>query len=73
LKEMNGKYIGNRPIKLRKSTWKNRIDFEALEKGKLNPEKENSRTKYLIQIRSSQISHLKKSIGAQVSKEGAFW
>ncbi|KAG2659928.1 RNA-binding protein 42-like isoform X2 [Panicum virgatum] len=34
LKEMNGKYVGNRPIKLRKSTWKNRIDFEALEKGK---------------------------------------
>ncbi|RLM79636.1 hypothetical protein C2845_PM12G11400 [Panicum miliaceum] len=34
LKEMNGKYVGNRPIKLRKSTWKNRINFEALEKGK---------------------------------------
>ncbi|RKO89196.1 hypothetical protein BDK51DRAFT_2938, partial [Blyttiomyces helicus] len=24
LKEMNGKYVGNRPIKLRKSTWKDR-------------------------------------------------
>ncbi|KAJ3680177.1 hypothetical protein LUZ60_016455 [Juncus effusus] len=34
LKEINGKYVGNRPIKLRKSTWKNRIDFEALEKQK---------------------------------------
>ena len=31
-----GKYVGNRPIKLRKSTWKNRIDFEALEKGKVS-------------------------------------
>ncbi|CAD6250240.1 unnamed protein product [Miscanthus lutarioriparius] len=39
LKEMNGKYVGNRPIKLRKSTWKNRIDFEALEKGKTEPQK----------------------------------
>lgn len=25
-KEWNGKYIGNRPIKLRKSTWKDRVD-----------------------------------------------
>merc|ERR1711935_624713 len=24
MREMNGKYIGNRPIKLRKSTWKDR-------------------------------------------------
>ncbi len=24
VKEMNGKYVGNRPIKLRKSTWKDR-------------------------------------------------
>jgi RNA recognition motif-containing protein len=24
MKEMNGKYIGNRPVKLRKSTWKDR-------------------------------------------------
>ncbi|EDV28434.1 uncharacterized protein TRIADDRAFT_7323, partial [Trichoplax adhaerens] len=24
MKEMNGKYVGNRPIKLRKSTWKDR-------------------------------------------------
>uniref|UniRef100_A0A453P419 RRM domain-containing protein n=1 Tax=Aegilops tauschii subsp. strangulata TaxID=200361 RepID=A0A453P419_AEGTS len=35
LKEMNGKYVGNRPIKLRKSTWKNRIDYEALLKPKV--------------------------------------
>ncbi|CAK7341131.1 unnamed protein product [Dovyalis caffra] len=30
LKEMNGKYVGNRPIKLRKSNWKERTDYEAL-------------------------------------------
>ncbi|KAM0941880.1 putative RNA recognition motif domain, nucleotide-binding alpha-beta plait domain superfamily [Dioscorea sansibarensis] len=34
LKEMNGKYVGNRPIKLRKSNWKDRTDFEALERQK---------------------------------------
>ncbi|KAJ4812160.1 RNA-binding protein 42 [Rhynchospora pubera] len=39
LKEMNGKYVGNRPIKLRKSTWKNRIDYDALEKAKSQPQK----------------------------------
>uniref|UniRef100_A0A0D3F7S0 RRM domain-containing protein n=1 Tax=Oryza barthii TaxID=65489 RepID=A0A0D3F7S0_9ORYZ len=39
LKEMNGKYVGNRPIKLRKSTWKNRIDYEALQKPKTQPQK----------------------------------
>ncbi|GMI84493.1 hypothetical protein HRI_002118600 [Hibiscus trionum] len=33
-KEMNGKYVGNRPIKLRKSNWKERIDYEALERQK---------------------------------------
>ncbi|KAK1618217.1 hypothetical protein QYE76_023734 [Lolium multiflorum] len=39
LKEMNGKYVGNRPIKLQKSTWKNRIDYEALQKPKAGPQK----------------------------------
>ncbi|XP_062004702.1 uncharacterized protein LOC133721943 isoform X1 [Rosa rugosa] len=34
LKEMNGKYVGNRPIKLRKSNWRERIDYDALEKQK---------------------------------------
>ncbi|CAI9091487.1 OLC1v1026536C1 [Oldenlandia corymbosa var. corymbosa] len=34
LKEMNGKYVGNRPIKLRKSNWKERTDVEALGKQK---------------------------------------
>ncbi|KAI4301973.1 hypothetical protein L6164_035202 [Bauhinia variegata] len=39
LKEMNGKYVGNRPIKLRKSKWKERTDFEALEKQKAQAQK----------------------------------
>ncbi|CAL5343023.1 unnamed protein product [Camellia sinensis] len=34
LKEMNGKYVGNRPIKLRKSNWRERTDHEALERQK---------------------------------------
>ncbi|XP_019059715.1 PREDICTED: RNA-binding protein 42 [Tarenaya hassleriana] len=34
LKEMNGKYVGNRPIKLRKSNWRERIDYNALERQK---------------------------------------
>ncbi|KAL6136234.1 hypothetical protein ACLB2K_061535 [Fragaria x ananassa] len=29
-----GKYVGNRPIKLRKSNWRERIDYDALEKQK---------------------------------------
>ncbi|MQM05092.1 hypothetical protein Taro_037897 [Colocasia esculenta] len=39
LKEMNGKYVGNRPIKLRKSTWKERTDAEALERQKNHSQK----------------------------------
>ncbi|PQP94721.1 RNA-binding protein 42 [Prunus yedoensis var. nudiflora] len=34
LKEMNGKYVGNRPIKLRKSNWRERIDYDALDRQK---------------------------------------
>ena len=30
-----GKYVGNRPIKLRKSNWKERIDQQALERHKV--------------------------------------
>lgn len=30
LREMNGKYIGNRPCKLRKSNWAERTNDEAL-------------------------------------------
>jgi len=36
IKEMNGKYVGNRPIKLRKSNWKERTDVEALERQKVS-------------------------------------
>jgi RNA recognition motif-containing protein len=32
LKEMNGKYVGNRPCKLRKSTWDERTNTQALNK-----------------------------------------
>ncbi|KAJ8639241.1 hypothetical protein MRB53_015935 [Persea americana] len=39
LKEMNGKYVGNRPIKLRKSTWRERTDVEALERQKNHTQK----------------------------------
>uniref|UniRef100_A0A0A9DSR3 Uncharacterized protein n=1 Tax=Arundo donax TaxID=35708 RepID=A0A0A9DSR3_ARUDO len=31
---LSGKYVGNRPIKLRKSNWKERTDVEALERQK---------------------------------------
>jgi len=34
LKEMNGKYIGNRPCKLRKSRWKDRLDDDKMAKQK---------------------------------------
>ncbi|XP_016452422.1 uncharacterized protein LOC107776982 [Nicotiana tabacum] len=34
LKGMNGKYVGNRPIKLSKSKWQERTDTEALESRK---------------------------------------
>ncbi|XP_028551634.1 RNA-binding protein 42 isoform X1 [Dendrobium catenatum] len=39
LKEMNGKYVGNRPIKLRKSNWKERTDVDAQERQKNYPQK----------------------------------
>jgi hypothetical protein len=31
-----GKYVGNRPIKLHRCTWKNDIDLEDLEKGNVS-------------------------------------
>ncbi|XP_065854351.1 uncharacterized protein [Euphorbia lathyris] len=39
LKEMNGKYVGNRPIKLRKSNWRERTDYDALERQKNHNQK----------------------------------
>ncbi|KAL7099069.1 hypothetical protein ACP275_09G059000 [Erythranthe tilingii] len=39
LKEMNGKYVGNRPIQLKKSDWKARTDTEAVETQKQHSQK----------------------------------
>ncbi|KAL9156144.1 hypothetical protein ABFS82_09G054000 [Erythranthe guttata] len=39
LKEMNGKYVGNRPIQLKKSDWKARTDTEAVETQKYSQKK----------------------------------
>ncbi|MCO5578692.1 hypothetical protein L7F22_032536 [Adiantum nelumboides] len=47
LKEMNAKYVGNRPIKLRKSTWKERTDMEALSKHKHNKRLKTSKKNIL--------------------------
>lgn len=41
LKEMSGKYVGNRPIKLCKSKWKERTDADALEKQKKQSKKKS--------------------------------
>lgn len=48
IKEMNGKYVGNRPIKLRKSNWKERTDAEALERHKNHPQKKQKLQKKSI-------------------------
>uniref|UniRef100_A0A0D6R5H4 RRM domain-containing protein n=1 Tax=Araucaria cunninghamii TaxID=56994 RepID=A0A0D6R5H4_ARACU len=48
LKEMNGKYVGNRPIKLRKSNWKERTDFEAWEKHKMHGHKKGRLSKKTV-------------------------
>lgn len=42
IKEMQGKYIGNRPCKLRKSTWKERADPDPRRKYKEKPQKGHS-------------------------------
>ncbi|KAL4554727.1 hypothetical protein LXL04_037330 [Taraxacum kok-saghyz] len=56
LKEMNGKYVGNRPIKLRKSNSKERTDVEALARQKIK-EKEAKREIYLqSKCRSGHLS-----------------
>ena len=38
LREMQGKYIGNRPVKLRKSNWQERTSTELLAKVKRKAE-----------------------------------
>ena len=43
MKEMDGVYVGNRPIKLRKSTWKDRVDWDKARKmEKISKEKAKS-------------------------------
>ncbi|XP_048424215.1 RNA-binding protein 42-like [Pyrus x bretschneideri] len=48
LKEMNGKYVGNQPIKLRKSNWRERIDYDALERQKSHTHKKPKPSKKSI-------------------------
>ncbi|KAG9131995.1 hypothetical protein Leryth_017199 [Lithospermum erythrorhizon] len=48
LKEMNGKYVGNRPVKLQKSSWRERIDYEALERQKNHTQKKKKPQKKSI-------------------------
>ncbi|KAK8482280.1 hypothetical protein V6N11_019781 [Hibiscus sabdariffa] len=57
LKEMNGKYVGNRPIKLRKSNWKERIDQEALVRQKNHYHKKPKPQKKGI-LHNSQVLYL---------------
>ncbi|KAF3673075.1 hypothetical protein FXO38_05809 [Capsicum annuum] len=45
VKEMNGKYVGNRPIKLRKSNWQERTDHEALASNKNRSHKKPKQAK----------------------------
>ncbi|CAL0331176.1 unnamed protein product [Lupinus luteus] len=41
MKEMNGKYVGNRPIKLCKSKWRERTDVDAVDKQKKQSKKKS--------------------------------
>jgi RNA recognition motif-containing protein len=45
MKEMQGQYVGNRPIKLRKSRWKDRLDVDKIEKEKTEHEKQQKKAK----------------------------
>jgi RNA recognition motif-containing protein len=45
LKEMNGKYVGNRPIKLSKSNWRDRTDYEAMARHKNHTHKKSRQSK----------------------------
>ncbi|XP_010524919.1 PREDICTED: RNA-binding protein 42-like isoform X2 [Tarenaya hassleriana] len=48
LKEMNGKYVGNRPIKLRKSNWRERTDYDAVGRQKHHSHKKAKQPKKSI-------------------------
>jgi len=45
LNEMNGKYIGNRPVKLRKSKWEERNDVATIKKEASSGKKEKKKKK----------------------------
>lgn len=45
MKELQGQYVGNRPIKLRKSRWKDRIDFEKMENEQMEIAKHSKKQK----------------------------
>ena len=41
MKEMQGQYVGNRPVKLRKSKWKDRLDLEKIDEEQKSIAEEN--------------------------------
>ncbi|KAL6065373.1 RNA-binding protein 42-like isoform X1 [Balamuthia mandrillaris] len=45
LREMNGKYLGNRPMKLRKSRWKDFLDEEKVKSTSSNKQQSSKQTK----------------------------
>uniref|UniRef100_A0A0E0LY46 RRM domain-containing protein n=1 Tax=Oryza punctata TaxID=4537 RepID=A0A0E0LY46_ORYPU len=61
IKEMNGKYVGNRPIKLRKSNWKERTDVDALERQKHHIQKKPKMPKKSILHNSSLSPYVKQT------------
>lgn len=51
MKEMHGKYVGNRPIRLKKSTWKDRsilFNKSSVENVKFKKNRSKIRTKNLV-------------------------
>ncbi|KAL5698554.1 hypothetical protein ACHQM5_029580 [Ranunculus cassubicifolius] len=45
MKEMNGKFVGSRPVTLRKSTWKERTNVEASQRQKFQHQKKSNSSK----------------------------
>ena len=45
MKEMDGVYVGNRPIKLRKSKWKDRMDVGKIKKIEKKMKKQKSKAR----------------------------
>lgn len=42
MKEMQGQYVGNRPLMLKKSNWKSRLDVEKIEEERANQDKKSN-------------------------------